>query len=83
MIPPEFESEKSNPGGGALTINVNCVVLVSPPPVPVTVIMGDPVGVEDEVVIVKVLEKVGFPENGLNEQEAPEGTPLVQDKLTD
>ena len=32
---------------------------------------------------VKVLVKVGLLEDGLNEQEAPEGKPLVHDRLTD
>jgi hypothetical protein len=39
------------------------VVWVCPPPVPVTVIVGEPTGVEDNVLIVNVLEKVGFPDN--------------------
>jgi len=42
------------------TVNVNWVVCVLPPPVPVTVIVYGPVGVEDNVLIVKVLVKVGL-----------------------
>ena len=46
--------------------------------------MDEPVGVELDVLIVKVLEKVGFSEDGINEeQEAPEGRLPVQDRLTD
>jgi len=51
------------------------VVRVSPPPVPVTVIVYGPVGVEEEVVIVHVLVNVGFQEAGLKDAEAPEGSP--------
>jgi hypothetical protein len=58
-------------------------VEVCPPPEPVTVTVTEPVGVDDEVLIVKVLEKVGLPDEGLKLQEAPEGRTLVQDKLTD
>jgi hypothetical protein len=58
-------------------------VPVCPPPVPATVTVEEPVGAEDEVLIVRVLEKVGFPEIGLKLQEAPEGRPLAQDKPTD
>jgi hypothetical protein len=47
------------------------------------VIILEPVGVEDEVLIVKVLEKVGLLDGGLKLHEVPAGSPLVQDKLTD
>jgi hypothetical protein len=38
-------------------------------------------GVEEEVLIVQVLEKVGLPEDGLKEDVAPEGSPDA-DRLT-
>jgi len=37
--------------------------------------VADPVGVEDELLIVHVLENVGLPEEGLREAEAPDGRP--------
>jgi len=58
-----------------LTVNVNWVVWLFPPPVPVTVIGYEPVGVDEDVDMVNVLVKVGLPEDGLNEGEAPEGRP--------
>ena len=57
------------------------VVCVFPPPVPITVIVYMPFGVEDEVVIVTVLMYGGRLLTGLKLHEAPEGRPL-QDKLT-
>jgi hypothetical protein len=58
LMPPEAEREKSK----ACTDNVNCVVWVCPPPVPVTVIGNKPVGVEDDVLMVRTLEKGGTPD---------------------
>lgn len=52
------------------------------PPVAVTVIVYVPFGVEDEVLIVKVLWKVGLLKEGLKLHDAPEGRPL-QDRLTE
>jgi len=52
-----------------LTVNVNVVVRANPPPVPVTVIVYEPVGVDDEVLMVHVLVKVGLPDPGLNDVE--------------
>jgi len=40
------------------------------------------VGVEEDVLMVSVLMKVGFPEGELNDAEAPEGSPEA-DKVTD
>jgi len=54
---------------------VNVVVRVDPPPEPVTVIVYEPVGVDDDVLTVNVLVNVGLPEDGLNDAEAPEGSP--------
>jgi hypothetical protein len=42
----------------------------------------EPIGTEDDVLTVKVVEKVGFPELGLKLHDAPEGAP-EQDRLTD
>jgi hypothetical protein len=41
------------------------------------------VGVELDVMTVKELEKGGLPEAGLKLHDAPVGSPLVHDKLTD
>lgn len=62
---------------------MNCTVRVCPPPEPVTVTTNEPVGVVDDVPMVKVLEKVGKPDEGLKEHEAPDGSPLVHERLTD
>lgn len=69
-------------GVPAKTVSVNCVVLVSPPFVPATVIGNEPFGVVEIAAIVSVLEKVGEPDVGLKEQEAPAGRSLVQDRVT-
>jgi len=45
------------------------------PRVPVTVIVYEPAGVDDEVLMVHVLVKVELPEEGLKEAEAPDGRP--------
>jgi hypothetical protein len=42
-----------------------------------------PLGVEDEAVIVSELVKVGEPDGGRKEHEAPAGSPPVQERLTD
>ena len=46
------------------TVSVNVVVFVTPPPVPVTVMVYVPVGVEDIVLMVSVVEHVGLQEVG-------------------
>ena len=60
---------------------MNCVVCVFPPLVAVTVILKEPLGVEYEVLMVKVLAKVGPLDWGLKLHDAPTGRPL-HDKLT-
>ncbi len=48
-------------GGGdeELTVKLQLVVLLIPPPVPVTVMVYVPVGVEPDVLIVNVVEQSG------------------------
>jgi hypothetical protein len=58
------------------------VVWLKPPSLPSTVIRYVPPGVEDEVAIVNELVKVGDPEEGRIEHEAPDGRPPVQERLT-
>ena len=58
-----------------MTAKVNVVVRVKPPPVEATVIVYEPVGVDDDVLTVNVLVNVGVPEEGLNDAEAPDGSP--------
>ena len=63
---------------GSETTRVNDVVL--PSGLPVTVIGKVPVGVEAEVLIVRVVEQVGLHEPGLNPAEAPAGRPEAEKK---
>src|SRR5436309_11591897 len=65
-----------------VTVNKNRVKRVSPPPVPTNVTVNDPVGVVEDAVTVSVLVKLGWPDAGLKEQVAPEGRPLVHERLT-
>ena len=64
------------------TVRVKAVVLVTPPPVAVTVIRNAPPGVEAEVPIVNTEEQLGLQLPGENEALAPEGRPEA-DKETD
>ncbi len=57
------------------------VILVTPPPVPVTVMGNVPVGVATEVAMVKVVEQLGLQLAAENEAVAPEGSPETE-KLT-
>ena len=71
-------------GEGGVTVNAKVVgVVLAPIGLPVTLTWNEPVGVEKDVETVSTLEPVGVTEDGLNEQEAPAGRPLVQAKLTD
>lgn len=72
---PELDREKSQ------TWSVNVVVCETLPPVPVTVIAKEPVGVEDVVLMVSVLEKVRVPLAGLTLHEAPVGSPAVHERV--
>jgi len=54
------------------------VVLVVPADVPVIVMVYVPAGVGVEVVIVRVLLKVGDPAVGFNVAEVPLGSPLTE-----
>jgi hypothetical protein len=65
-----------------LIVRVKEIVWVVPPLMPVTVIVKDPVGVEEVVVIVRTDVKVGMPDEGLKEHEAPAGNPLVHERET-
>jgi len=68
--------------GGSTTREI-WVEWLMPPPLPITVTAYEPVGVADEVVIVSELVNVGDPEGGRKEHEAPEGSPLEHERLTD
>src|SRR5205814_7999897 len=65
-------SEKSN---GAVTVRVKLVVRVTPPPLPVTVMVAGPVGVLAEVVRVRVEEHVGVQDGLEKEALVPAGSP--------
>jgi len=59
----------------AATVNANVVVRDREPPVPVTVIVDDPVGVDAEVVSVSVDVQFGLHDVGENEAVVPMGRP--------
>ena len=60
---------------GALTVKVNVEVLVIDPAVAVTVTVEFPVGVDERVLIVRVIEQVGEQAVGEKEAVAPDGRP--------
>jgi hypothetical protein len=60
---------------GEFTVKLNVVVLVTPPPVAVTVMVELAAGVELLVLIVKVEEQVGLQLAGENEAVVPVGSP--------
>src|SRR3990167_5180184 len=57
------------------TVSVNDVVRTTLPPVPVTVMVELPVGVDDEAVRVMVVLQVGLQDVGPNDADAPAGRP--------
>jgi hypothetical protein len=59
----------------AVTLNVNDVVLATPPPFDVTVIGKLPVGVDPLVLIFNSVEQVGLQEGDEKEPAAPGGKP--------
>ena len=63
---------------GELTVKLKVVVLVTPPPAPVTVIRKVPAGVELVVLIVIVDEHVGLQEAEEKEAVAPMGRPEAE-----
>jgi hypothetical protein len=82
----ETEPEKLPPLGvmvgvatvGKLTVRLNEVVRVTPPPVADTVTADVPAGVEPLVLIVKVEEQVGLQLAEENEAVDPEGKPATE-----
>jgi hypothetical protein len=60
---------------GAVTVSVNPVVLVMPPPVALMVTEKLPTGVDPPVAIVRTVEQVGLHEVDEKEPVAPEGRP--------
>jgi hypothetical protein len=60
---------------GKLTVRLKEVVLVSPPPAAVTVIVEVPAGVEPLALMLRVVEHVGLQEAEENEAVAPVGSP--------
>jgi hypothetical protein len=63
---------------GQLTIKLNVVVLVTPPPVAVTVMVELPAGVEPLVLMVSVEEQLGLQLPEEKEAVAPEGKPEAE-----
>jgi len=60
---------------GALTIKVNVVVFVTPPPTALTVTVELPAEVAPLVLMASVEEQVGLQEAGEKDAVAPEGNP--------
>jgi len=60
---------------GKLTVKPNVVVLVTPPPAAVMVMLELPAGVEPLVFMVNVEEQVGLQEADEKDPVAPEGSP--------
>jgi hypothetical protein len=60
---------------GAVTLRVNAVVFVTPPPVAVTEIGKLPGGVEAVVLMLKTVEQLGLQEGNEKDVVAPAGTP--------
>jgi len=63
---------------GRLTVKLNVVVLVTPPPAAVTVMVELPAGVEALVLMVRVEEQVGLQVAEENEAVAPVGRPEAE-----
>ena len=63
---------------GRLTVKLNAVVLVTPPPVAVTVMLALPVAVELLVLMVSVEEQLGLQLVEEKEAVAPEGSPEAE-----
>lgn len=84
VIVPDADEARETVGfvtsGGTLTVRVNGVVRVSPPPVAVTVTVEFPVGVEGDVVRVIVEEQLGAHEVGENEAVVPVGSPEAENE---
>lgn len=85
MVPEAVEDRLTEGGvvsGAAFTVSVKLVVLESPPPVPESVIVKFPVGVEERVESVKVLVQVGLQLVGEKLAVVPLGSPEAE-KETD
>jgi len=63
---------------GKLTVKLNVVVLVTPPPVAATVMLELPAGVEVFVLMVSVEEQLGLQLVEENEAVAPVGKPEAE-----
>jgi hypothetical protein len=66
---------------GELTVRLNVVVFVTPPPAAVRVMVELPAGVEPLVLIVSVEEQVGLQLAAENEAVAPDGRPEVKKEI--
>src|SRR2546425_575111 len=76
---PLLSREKATGGGaGAVTVKVKLVVRLTPPPLPVTVMVEGPVGVDVVVERMREVAQVGVHAVGENEAVAPVGSPEVE-----
>src|SRR5438034_424774 len=74
-LPPPFLSSFPTRLSSDLTVKLKLVVLVTAPPMPVTVMVEVPVGVDDVVEMVRPVEQVGVHTVGENDAVAPVGSP--------
>src|SRR5437867_2352086 len=63
---------------GAATVKLKLVVLVTTPPLPVTVRVEVPMGVVEDVLMVRAVEQVGVHAVGENDAVAPVGNPEAE-----
>ena len=64
------------------TVKLNVVVLVTPPPVAVTVMVEVPAGVEPVVLMVNVEEQGGLQLATENEAVVPVGSPVAENAMS-
>jgi len=75
---PSFVREKLKEEEAGFTVKLKLVVLVIPPPLPVTVMVEGSMGVVEDVLIVRVVEQVGEHAVEENDALAPVGSPEAE-----
>src|SRR6266446_9590875 len=75
---PSFVREKLKEEEAGFTVKLKLVVLVIPPPLPVTVMVEGSMGVVEDVLIVTVVEQVGEHAVEENDALAPVGNPEAE-----
>jgi hypothetical protein len=77
LLPP-FVSEKLKEVDAGFTVKLKLVVLATAPAIPFTVIVEVPVGVVEDVLMVRAVEQVGVHEVEENAAVAPVGNPEAE-----